>query len=78
MIRMNAFDKKQPNALTGFSISHTCLITHPSTAHKCREMPSPGALPSLTGVIAAALTPSEVRGVVVDVRQLHGDCGGPR
>lgn len=29
-------------------------------------------------VRTAALTPSEVRGVVVDVGQLHGDCRGAR
>lgn len=29
-------------------------------------------------VTTAALTPSEVGGVVVDVGQLHGDCGSAR
>lgn len=30
------------------------------------------------GVATAALTPPEVGGVVVDVGQLHGDCGSAR
>lgn len=85
---MNALNKNSHNAPTSYFMSYLPSVHIPQITHCHQERHYAALIHSnrsaaencrrLCDVITAALTPSEVWRVVVDIGKLHGDCRSAR